>query len=164
MKLFIYSFFLITFYVDLETLNSNYNYLIKYENSYCNEDKNGTLNLYSSNIQSVQDCSLKCYKYTTCQEFSYGGDSGNECRLYEEKCTKAKKQNKKWNHFRHIRNNIDSDLHYRIKDIPWIVRKVICELIQLYFLMYEFRQFQKEGNEYFKDFWNYFELIGIFLY
>lgn len=49
-KLFIYSFFLITFYVDLETLNSNYNYLIKYENSYCNEDKNGTLSLYSSNI------------------------------------------------------------------------------------------------------------------
>ena len=58
----------------------------------------------------------------------------------------------------------EADVHPRIKDLAFIIRKVICELIQLYFLMYEIVQFRKEKKEYFKDFWNYFELLGIFLY
>ena len=31
------------------------------------------------------------------------------------------------------------------------------------FLGYEYSQFQKEGYNYLYDFWNYFEVIGIFL-
>ena len=61
-------------------------------------------------------------------------------------------------------------LHYpgedgeRIKGIQFFMRKGVCSSIQLIFFIYELAQFKNEGSEYWKDFWNYFEVAGMLLF
>jgi hypothetical protein len=52
----------------------------------------------------------------------------------------------------------------RIKGTLFIVCKTVCLVIQMWFFKYEIFQLSKEKKEYFTDFWNYFELLGIILY
>lgn len=52
----------------------------------------------------------------------------------------------------------------RVKDALYWVRKLICSLIQMMFLAYEFLQFSKVKNEYWEDYWNLFEVLGIITY
>lgn len=52
----------------------------------------------------------------------------------------------------------------RTKDWFYYCRKVACLSIQTYFILYEFRQMAESIQEYLKDIWNYFELMGIGLY
>lgn len=47
----------------------------------------------------------------------------------------------------------------RIKSAWFWVRKSVCFLIQLGFLIYEFIQARTEGHDYWLDLWNYFEII-----
>jgi hypothetical protein len=62
--------------------------------------------------------------------------------------------------------NIVPDLEdkHRHKDFWYGLRKVIGMSIQFLFLSYEFVQFKQEGNVYWQDLWNIFELLGIFCY
>lgn len=67
------------------------------------------------------------------------------------------------NHTHHSFPDIDEKNH-RVKDFWYGLRKVIGMSIQFFFLSYEFVQFQQEGKEYWTDFWNIFELLGILSY
>lgn len=52
----------------------------------------------------------------------------------------------------------------RIKDGMFIASKFICIFIQTVQFLYELMQIKNEGYDYFTDFWNYFELMGLFLF
>ena len=52
----------------------------------------------------------------------------------------------------------------RDKDIKFFLNKLACAIVQLIFFIYEIAQVRNEGSEYFEDFWNYFELTGMFLF
>jgi len=58
-------------------------------------------------------------------------------------------------------NNEDGS---RFKGRKFIVLKLTSASVQIFFLCYELIQFKKEGQEYLYDFWNIFELLGIFFY
>ena len=61
-------------------------------------------------------------------------------------------------------HNDDDVNEHRIKDFWYGIRKFVGMIIQFFFLVYEFVQFRHEGNDYWGDFWNIFELLGIFCY
>lgn len=52
----------------------------------------------------------------------------------------------------------------RIKDLQFYVLKSICGLVMFLFAIFEMMQLNNEGQEYFLDAWNYFEILGILLY
>ena len=52
----------------------------------------------------------------------------------------------------------------RTKDIWFIIRKSVCFLIQLIFIIYEIIQFKKDMIDYIHDYWNYIEFCSISLF
>lgn len=52
----------------------------------------------------------------------------------------------------------------RVKELGFYINKAICAIIQLGFFCYELIQIRNEGSEYFEDFWNYFEVLGMILF
>ena len=52
----------------------------------------------------------------------------------------------------------------RIKDNHYYARKVICLVIQIMFMFYEFLQYSKVKKEYFEDNWNLLEVGGIIIF
>lgn len=52
----------------------------------------------------------------------------------------------------------------RVKDILFFVNKGICIVVQTMFVLYEMIQLSQEGRDYFLDFWNYMEVIGIIIF
>ena len=52
----------------------------------------------------------------------------------------------------------------RIKNGLFYFNKVICSVISFGFLIYEILQIKIDPAEYFKDIWNYLEVVGYLLY
>ena len=53
---------------------------------------------------------------------------------------------------------------HRVKDLLFIICKLVCSTIQLIFFAYEVVQMYTERAEYLQDKWNYLEVMGFIIY